>query len=194
MIHPLSDVQTTNIGDTTNIWQFTVILKGAKIGSNCNINCNCFIENDVIIGDNVTVKAGVYIWDGVRIGDGAFIGPCVAFTNDRAPRSKRYLAKLLTTTIGEKASIGANSTLLPGVTIGNFALVGAGSVVTKDVPAHSLCYGNPARIKGYVCECGQKLNEDLTCRECGKMYFRTNTGSIEAKQTATGTLGHTEEK
>lgn len=144
-IHPLSDVQTNSIGDNTFVWQFTVILKDAIIGSNCNINCQVFIENDVIIGNNVTVKPGVQLWDGLRIHDNVFIGPNVTFTNDRYPRSKQYPEEFQQTVIEKGASIGANATVLGGVTIGENALIGAGSVVTKDVPANELWVGNPAR-------------------------------------------------
>ncbi len=150
MIHSLSDVQSENIGDGTRVWQFSVILKDAVIGSNCNICAHTLIENDVIIGDDVTVKSGVYIWDGIRIEDNVFIGPCVAFSNDKYPRSKQYPAEFLQTTIKKGASIGANSTILPGVTIGNGAMVGAGSVVTKSVPDFSVVMGNPARIIRYI--------------------------------------------
>lgn len=111
-IHKLSDVQTTSIGDGTTIWQFVVILKGAVIGNNCNICANTLIENNVVIGNNVTVKSGVYIWDGVKIEDNVFIGPCVAFTNDKYPRSKVYPDEFLQTIIRKGASIGANATIL----------------------------------------------------------------------------------
>lgn len=144
-IHPLADVQSTNIGADTTVWQFCVILKEAVIGRNCNINCQVFIENDVIIGDHVTIKPGVQIWDGLRIEDNVFIGPNVTFTNDRYPRSKQYPEEFQQTRIKNGASIGANATVLGGVTIGENALIGAGSVVTKDVPANELWVGNPAR-------------------------------------------------
>lgn len=134
-IHKLSDVQTTSIGDGTTIWQFVVILKGAVIGNNCNICANTLIENNVVIGNNVTVKSGVYIWDGVKIEDNVFIGPCVAFTNDKYPRSKVYPDEFLQTIIRKGASIGANATILPGIEIGEKAIVGAGSVVTKKCTA-----------------------------------------------------------
>lgn len=111
-IHKLSDVQSTSIGEGTNIWQFVVILKEARIGKNCNVCANCFIENDVVIGNSVTIKSGVYIWDGVRVHDNVFIGPCVAFTNDKYPRSKNYDTQFYETIIGENSSIGANSTIL----------------------------------------------------------------------------------
>lgn len=144
-IHPLADVQAQSIGEETTIWQFCVILKDAIIGKNCNINCQVLIENDVIIGDNVTIKPGVQMWDGLRIEDNVFIGPNVTFTNDRYPRSKEYPKEFQQTIIKKGASIGANATILGGITIGEKALIGAGSVVTKNVPANELWVGNPAR-------------------------------------------------
>ena len=150
MIHALSDVQTQNIGDRTRIWQFCVVLSGAQIGSDCNINAQVFIENDVMIGNHVTIKSGVQLWDGIRIEDHVFIGPNVTFTNDLRPRSQCYPEKFLTTLIKQSASIGANSTILGGVTIGKYALIGAGSVVTKDVGDYEMWFGNPARFRGYI--------------------------------------------
>ncbi len=138
MIHPLSDVQSENIGENTNIWQFCVVLKGAKIGKNCNICSHCFIENDVVIGNNVTIKCGVQIWDGMRIEDDVFIGPNTTFCNDKYPKSRNKNWKLEPVIIKKGASIGANATILPGVTIGENALVGAGAVVSKNVYANSI--------------------------------------------------------
>lgn len=146
MIHPSSDVQSTQIGAGTRIWQFVIVLPGAKLGADCNICSHCLIENDVIVGDRVTVKSGVQLWDGIRIEDEVFIGPNVTFSNDRFPRSKQYPEAFLQTVVKTGASIGANATLLPGITIGRNAMIGAGSVVTKDVPDHALVVGNPARI------------------------------------------------
>ena len=166
MIHKLADVQTQNIGENTNIWQFCVVLKNAKIGSNCNINAQVLIENDVIVGNNVTVKSGVQIWDGITLEDNVFVGPNVTFTNDFLPRSKQYPKEFLKTTIKESASIGANSTIVGGITIGEYAMIGAGSVVTKDVGNQELWYGNPAKHKGYVCKCGQKCDDKLICNDC----------------------------
>ena len=145
-IHNLSDVQSSNIGKDTNIWQYCVVLPNAIIGSGCNICSHCFIENDVFIGNNVTIKNGVQVWDGSLIEDDVFIGPNVTFTNDKMPRSKNYLNKLQGPHIKKGASIGANSTILPGIIIGEFAMVGAGSVVTKDVPDYILVAGNPAKV------------------------------------------------
>ncbi|MDE3185311.1 MAG: N-acetyltransferase [Bacteroidota bacterium] len=147
-IHPLADVQSTQIGEGTTIWQFAVILPKAIVGKNCNINCHTFIENDVIIGDRVTVKPGVFIWDGLRIEDDVFIGPNVTFVNDKYPRSKKYPELFQTTHIAKGASIGANATILGGVTIGEYAMIGAGSVVTKNIQPFTLVYGNPAKVIG----------------------------------------------
>ena len=133
MIHPLSDVQSKNIGENTNIWQFCVILKNAQIGANCNICSHVFIENDVKIGNNVTIKNGVQIWDGIEIEDNVFIGPNVTFCNDRYPKSGNKNFKPEKIIIKKGASIGANSTILPGVTIGENAMIAAGSIVTKNV-------------------------------------------------------------
>jgi len=146
MIHPLSDVQSHNIGKNTSIWQFCVVLPGASIGSGCNICSHCFIENDVVIGNDVTVKCGVQLWDGMTVEDSVFIGPNVTFCNDRYPKSKNKDFSLERIVIRKGASIGANATILPGVEIGERALVGAGSVVTKDVPKGSTVVGSPATI------------------------------------------------
>ena len=145
IIHPLADVQTIDIGEGTKVWQFCVILKQAKIGINCNINCHVFIENDVLIGNNVTIKPGVQLWDGIVIEDGVFIGPNATFTNDLKPRSKQYPEKFLKTIVKKGASIGANATILPGITIGENAMIGAGSVIVKDVPPNTVWVGNPAK-------------------------------------------------
>ena len=146
MIHPLSDVQSTNIGEDTNIWQYSIVLKDAVIGKNCNINCYVFVENDVIIGDNVTIKPGVQIWDGVRVGNNVFIGPNVTFTNDKFPRSKQFPEKFETTLIEDGVSIGAGTVILCGITIGKNTMIGAGSVVTKNIPENELWFGNPAQF------------------------------------------------
>jgi UDP-2-acetamido-3-amino-2,3-dideoxy-glucuronate N-acetyltransferase len=144
-IHSLADVQSRDIGEGTRIWQFCVVFAEAKIGSNCNICAQVLIENDVVIGDNVTIKSGVQLWDGARIEDNVFIGPNATFTNDAFPRSKEPY-ELLQTIVKAGATIGANATVLPGITIGEKAMVGAGAVVTKDVPAGAIVIGNPAKI------------------------------------------------
>ena len=145
-IHPNSDVQTKQIGEGTRIWQYVVVLPGAVIGRDCNICSHCFIENKVVLGDRVTVKCGVQLWDGITLEDDVFVGPNVTFTNDLQPRSRNAAAQLLPTLVKKGASIGANATILPGLTIGEGAMVGAGSVVTKNVPPGVTVVGNPARI------------------------------------------------
>lgn len=149
-IHQLSDVSSKNIGENTRIWQFSVVLEKATIGENCNICAHTLIENDVVIGNNVTIKSGVFLWDGITIEDDVFIGPNATFTNDKKPKSKHYPDHFLMTLIEKGASIGANATILPGVKIGKYSLVGAGSVVTKDVPEFSIVAGNPAKVIGKV--------------------------------------------
>ncbi len=145
MIHPLSDCQA-QVPASTNIWQYCVVLPKAKIGENCNICSHCFIENDVIVGDNCTVKCGVQLWDGITLEDSVFVAANVTFINDRYPRSKNPDWILKRTLIKCGASIGAGSTLLCGITVGENAMVGAGSVVTKDIPAGELWLGNPAHF------------------------------------------------
>lgn len=166
MIHPLADVHSQNIGEHTDIWQFCVVLEGAVIGNNCNINAHVLIENDVSIGNNVTIKPGVQVWDGVTIADNVFIGPNVTFTNDFLPRSKQYPKEFLKTTLKKGVSIGANSTIIGGVTIDEYAMVGAGSVVTKDIGTQELWYGHPAKHQGYVCKCGNRCDTSLVCDTC----------------------------
>jgi UDP-2-acetamido-3-amino-2,3-dideoxy-glucuronate N-acetyltransferase len=149
-IHPLADVAECQIGEGTRVWQFVVVLKGAKIGEDCNICAQTLIEGDVVMGDRVTVKSGVQIWDGSVIGDDVFIGPNATFSNDLYPRSKQYPKQFIGITIHNGASIGANATLLPGISVGERAMVGAGAVVTKDVPARAVVVGNPAKIVRYL--------------------------------------------
>jgi len=175
--HPTALVESEHIGPGTRIWAFVHVLKGAVIGSNCNIGDHCYIEGGVKIGDKVVIKNGVSLWSGVTIEDRAFIGPNAAFTNDPVPRAKLYRDECEKTLVREGASIGANATLLCPVTIGPYALVGAGAVVTQDVPDFGLVYGNPGRLVGFVCRCGQRLpfalDEDgeTTC-VCGLHYYK----------------------
>lgn len=149
-IHPLADVKSTVIGAGTRVWQFSVIFAGAKIGENCNLCAHTLIEGDVVVGNNVTVKSGVFLWDGTRIEDNVFIGPNATFTNDLMPRSKVYPAAFNGILVKQGASIGANATILPGITIGQNAMVGAGAVVTRDVPDNAVVVGNPAKIRRYL--------------------------------------------
>ncbi len=149
-VHPQGLCETTRVGKNTRIWAFAHILKGAIVGSDCNVCDGVFIEGDVIVGDRVTIKCGVQLWSGTSIGNDVFIGPNATFTNDPFPRSRRYPEKFTGIFVESGASIGANATLLPGVRVGQDAMVGAGAVVTKDVPARAIVVGNPARISGYV--------------------------------------------
>ena len=149
-VHPLSDVHATDIGEGSKIWQYSVVLAGAKIGKNCNICAHTLIEGDVIIANNVTVKSGVFLWDGITLEDDVFIGPNATFTNDKMPRSKCYPAAFLRTLVKRCASVGANATILPGITIGEYSMVGAGAVVTKDVPAYAVVAGNPAKVVKWI--------------------------------------------
>jgi acetyltransferase-like isoleucine patch superfamily enzyme/dTDP-4-dehydrorhamnose 3,5-epimerase-like enzyme len=149
-VHPQGICESDNVGEDTRIWAFTHVLAGAVIGAQCNLCDQVFVENDVVVGDRVTVKCGVQLWDGLRVGNDVFIGPNATFTNDKFPRSKQHQATPLRTTIGDGASIGANATILPGLVIGSCAMVGSGSVVTRDVPPKAIVMGNPARIVGYA--------------------------------------------
>ena len=153
-IHPTSDVQTKHVGDGTKVWQFCVILKEAIIGSNCNICSHCFIENQVVIGDNVTIKNSVCLYDGIVIEDCAFIGPNVTFTNDFYPQSlagqSRQPVKFPVTRIATGASVGGGVTIIPGISIGKRALIGAGAVVTKDVPEYAVVVGQGAVIRRFL--------------------------------------------
>ena len=148
--HPNALCESSDIGAGTRVWAFAHILPGARIGSDCNICDGVFIESGVVVGDRTTVKCGVQLWSGVRLGDDVFVGPNATFTNDNFPRSRKYLAKFLETVVENGASIGANATLLPGITVGSGAMIGAGAVVTRSVPPNAIVAGNPARIIGYV--------------------------------------------
>ena len=171
-IHPNSIIDTKDIGKNTRIWAFVHILKDVRIGTNCNICDHCFIEGNVFIGNNVTIKSGVYLWDGITIEDNVFIGPNVVFTNDKKPRSKVYPDKYLKTIIKESASLGANSTILPGIIIGKYSMIGAGSVVTKNVDDFTLVTGNPAFFKSFICKCTEeiKFKNNLYNCSCGEKY------------------------
>lgn len=148
--HAQAIVESTKIGKDTRVWAFAHVLPGAVIGEDCNLCDHVFIENDVVVGDRVTVKCGVQLWDGVRLEDDVFVGPNATFTNDPFPRSKRRPEEFTKTVVQKGASIGANATILAGVTIGQNSMVGAGSVVTRDVPPNAIVVGNPARIVNYV--------------------------------------------
>lgn len=149
-VHPQALCESATIGPGTRVWAFAHVLPGARVGKDCNICDHVFIENDVVLGDRVTVKCGVQLWDGLRVGDDVFIGPNATFSNDKYPKSKHYQPSVLQTHIGSGASIGGGATVLPGLRIGARSMVGAGSVVTHDVPPRAIVSGNPARIVGYA--------------------------------------------
>jgi acetyltransferase-like isoleucine patch superfamily enzyme/dTDP-4-dehydrorhamnose 3,5-epimerase-like enzyme len=149
-VHPQAICESSNIGENTRIWAFAHILPNAVIGEECNICDSVFIENDVVVGNRVTIKCGVQLWDGVQLEDNVFIGPNVTFANDKFPRSKVYPEHFARTLIAKGASIGANATILPNITVGINAMIGAGSVVTRSVPPNAIVVGNPAKIIGYV--------------------------------------------
>lgn len=149
-VHEHGICETTQVGDGTRVWAFAHVLGGATLGADCNICAHVFIENDVVIGSRVTVKPGVQLYDGVRLEDDVFVGPNATFTNDRFPRSRHWPEQFACTVVRRGASVGANATILPGLEIGENAMVGAGAVVTRSVPPNAIVVGNPARIVGYV--------------------------------------------
>ena len=166
------------IGEGTRIWANANILDGAIIGEHCNVCDGCYVERGAIIGDHVTLKNGVAVFDGVTLEDDVFVGAGVAFINDRNPRSHRSDAWVLEKTFVKKgATIGANATVMCGVEIGAYAVIGAGCVVTKSVPDQVIVVGNPARKAGYACRCGRTLNNDLKC-SCGTSYQINNNKII----------------
>jgi acetyltransferase-like isoleucine patch superfamily enzyme/dTDP-4-dehydrorhamnose 3,5-epimerase-like enzyme len=174
-IHPQALCESSNIGAGTRIWAFAHVLPGAHIGADCNICDGVFVENDVIVGDRVTVKCGVQLWDGVRLEDDVFVGPNATFSNDRFPRSRQRPPTFARTLVQRGASIGANATLLPGITIGAGAMVGAGAVVLRSVPANAIVVGNPARIVGYT--------------HTDEIHVDTEVGSCAASTAAGGVRG-----
>jgi acetyltransferase-like isoleucine patch superfamily enzyme len=169
------------IGSGTRVWAFAHVVRGAVVGRDCNLCDHTFIEGGVAIGDRVTIKCGAFLCDGVVVEDDVFIGPSASFTNDLRPRSKQYPPEYLKTVLRQGCTIGANATLMP-VTIGCWAMVAAGAVVTRDVPAHALVRGNPARLAGWVCRCREKLNFDdhteAAC-VCGRSFRKTSESSIQ---------------
>jgi acetyltransferase-like isoleucine patch superfamily enzyme len=189
-LHPRALVdEGATIGPRTRVWAFAHVLSGAVIGADCNLCDHTFVEGGVVVGDRVTVKSGVYLWNGLIVEDDVFLGPCAAFTNDLRPRSRRYPEAFPRTLLRRGASIGANATVLPELTIGGWSLVGAGAVVTRDVPDHAQVVGNPARISGWVCRCGERLGDEdgdrLRRCSCGRGYRSSASGGLE--ETGDGT-------
>ena len=178
-VHPTAVIdKDAMIGVGTRIWHFSHIMGGSKIGDNCILGQNVFVGRNVIIGNRVKIQNNVSVYEGVIIEDDVFCGPSMVFTNVVNPRSFiERKSEFKVTRVKKGASIGANATIVCGVTIGEYAFIGAGAVVTKDVPPYTLVYGNPAKIKGYVCECGEKLEFDdggiAKCKRCGKLYKKS---------------------
>jgi acetyltransferase-like isoleucine patch superfamily enzyme len=191
-VHPSAIVESDRIGEGTRIWAFTHVLDGASIGERCNIGDHCFVESGVRVGDDVTVKNGNALYRGVTLDDGVFVGPAVVFTNDLRPRSprlpqvaERYEDEgwLVPTRVRTGATLGAGAILIAGVTIGRFAFVAAGALVTRDVPAHALVLGAPARLHGWVCECAEPLTLEAgsaRCDSCGRTFWQDGDGLIAA--------------
>lgn len=181
-VHESSFVdENVQIGESTRIWHFCHIQKGAKIGSHCSMGQNVNISNNVKIGNGVKIQNNVSVYEGVELEDHVFCGPSCVFTNDLTPRAKypKGSAGYKRTLVREGASIGANATVVCGHTLGKWCLIGAGAVVTTDVPDHALMLGIPARQAGWVCECGTVLESDLTCATCGRKYRKTQQGLEE---------------
>ena len=181
-IHPTSIVdEDVEIGEGTKVWHFCHIQSGARIGKNCSFGQNVNVSNHVNIGNGVKVQNNVSLYEGVELEDYVFCGPSCVFTNDLTPRAKypKGHAGYRKTVVKEGASIGANATIVCGHSIGKWALVGAGAVVTSNVPAHAVMLGVPARQKGWVCECGELLEENLICCQCGRQYRKTDHGLEE---------------
>jgi UDP-2-acetamido-3-amino-2,3-dideoxy-glucuronate N-acetyltransferase len=184
-IHKNALCESTAVGLGTRVWAFAHILPGAIIGRDCNICDHVFIENDVRIGDNVTIKCGVQLWDGINIGNNVFIGPNVTFTNDKFPRSKKYPDTFLGTVVRNGASIGANATILPGITIEEGAMVGAGAVVTRSVPRGAIVTGNPARISGYVGAESVNARKKALSGSSGAIVTDTHVKGVKVHELAT---------
>lgn len=177
-IHPNALVEIgAKIGSGTRIWAFAHVLGGAVVGKDCNLCDHTFVEQDVVIGDRVTLKCGVYLWNGLVVEDDVFIGPSATLTNDLRPRSRQYPKSFPITRLRQGCTIGANATILPGITLGRWSMIGAGAVVTRTVPDYALMTGNPAKRKGWVCRCGERLQETtpepIKCT-CGLLYTLGN--------------------
>jgi len=170
-VHPMGLCESDRVGPRTRIWAFAHVLPGAQVGADCNLGDHAFVEGGARLGDRVTVKNAVLVWDRVTVEDEVFLGPNVVFTNDLAPRVgwRKAPEQLVATLVRHGASVGANATVVCGVTVGRYAFVAAGAVVTRDVADHGLVAGNPAARIGWVCACGRRLGEGLACA-CGRRY------------------------
>ncbi len=177
-VHEKGMCDATEVGRGTRIWAFAHVMEGATVGEDCNIGEGCFVETGAIIGNHCTLKNGISVWDKVVLEDYVFLGPNAVLTNDLLPRcrTKKTPDEFLPTLIREGASVGANATIICGVKIGRNAMIGAGAVITRDVPDHAIVIGNPARQYGWSCECGEKMEPSVPCK-CGKEY-RLRAGRI----------------
>jgi UDP-2-acetamido-3-amino-2,3-dideoxy-glucuronate N-acetyltransferase len=186
-VHSLALCQSDDVGPRTRIWAFAHVLEGARIGSDCKVGGHVFVEGGVVVGNAVTIKNGVQLFSGVTVEDEVFLGPGAVFTNDASPRAPfpKGPAGWRATLVRRGATVGANATVLSGLTIGCWAMVGAGSVVTGDVSGHAVVVGNPARQAGWACECGRALPDGLACG-CGRSYRLTEAGTLEERRSATG--------
>ncbi len=170
-IHPTADVSSeASVGEGTSIWHWAQVREGASVGRNCNIGKDVYIDATVVVGNDCKIENFATVYRGVTIGNRVFIGPHVCFTNDLYPRSVSPDWEVVATKVEDGASIGANSTILCGITIGRNAMIAAGAVVTKDVPAHALVAGVPAKVNGWVCECGRPLDRQMRCAHDGKSF------------------------
>jgi UDP-2-acetamido-3-amino-2,3-dideoxy-glucuronate N-acetyltransferase len=188
--HKLAVVESVVVGKGTRVWAFAHVMKGARVGARCNLGEGVFVESGVVLGDDVTVKNGVALYEGVTVDDEAFLGPHAVFTNDLRPRSGRFKrppSKFAPTHVGRGATVGANATVVCGHDIGAYAMIAAGAVVTKDVPAYALVAGVPARRIGFVCACGETLPRSLRCA-CDRRYRRSGPGlvSVAARGPTSG--------
>jgi len=178
-IHETADVSDKAvIGNGTKVWNSAQVRENVNIGNNCILSKNVYVDFDVKIGDRVKLQNNVNVYHGVIIEDDVFVGPSATFTNDMFPRAFIGDFELVETLVKKGASIGANSTIVCGITIGEYSMIGAGSVVTKDVKNYNLVVGNPGRVIGFVCVCGRRLNDDLVCSNCGKKYSDSGDGTI----------------
>lgn len=181
-IHPTAEVsEKAKIGKGTKIWNLAQVREDCVIGEECIISKNVYIDTRAVLGNHVKVQNNVNVYHGVTIEDDVFLGPSMTFTNDFYPRAFNADWQITRTLVKKGASIGANATIVCGNTIGEYALVGSGSVVTKDVPAHALVVGNPARQIGWVCRCGHKLNSNCVCPNCGNAYPDLKTAETDEK-------------
>jgi UDP-2-acetamido-3-amino-2,3-dideoxy-glucuronate N-acetyltransferase len=178
-IHPSANVSDkAKIGDDTKVWINVQVRENVKIGANCIISKDVYLDHGVTVGDRCKIQNSVSVYSGVTIEEDVFVGPNVAFTNDKIPRAFNTEWKITPTLVEKGASIGANATIVCGVTIGRYAMVAAGSVVTKSVPEHALVIGNPARVIAYVCECGNRIDSQNKCTVCGKVTNLNNSGEV----------------